>query len=76
MEALLESSTAAKSTPAQNHVDRDSAQKTPPAPLEKEVSNLVINDAGEQKFIGKLTPRIMGTSLAKLFRAYRVLIWP
>ncbi|KAI1608631.1 fungal-specific transcription factor domain-containing protein [Exophiala viscosa] len=52
MEALLESSVTAKSTPTQGHVEPDTAQKTPPAPLEKEVSNLVINDAGEQKFIG------------------------
>ncbi|KAK5031252.1 hypothetical protein LTS07_004987 [Exophiala sideris] len=52
MEALLESSVTAKSTPPPNHVEPEPAQKSPPASLEKEVSNLVINDAGEQKFIG------------------------
>lgn len=57
MEALLESSITAKAAPLQSYVEPEPAQKSPPASLEKEVSNLVINDAGEQKFIGKTVPK-------------------
>lgn len=75
MEALLESSIAAKSAALQTYVEPEPTQKPPPASLGKEVSNLVINDAGEQNFIGKPAPNIMTLRILTAL-SIRCIIWP
>jgi hypothetical protein len=56
MEALLEPSIATREPvtgDTTNLEGRNSLPKPAPAPIEKELGNLVISDSGEQKYIGE-----------------------
>jgi hypothetical protein len=52
MEALLQSGLAAKARIPDVQAMAMPAQQPSPASVEKEMANLVINAAGEQKYIG------------------------